>query len=156
MRKVGFIVNLDTLLVGLLVGLVLKVDIAVLVKKKGQLQVLDCNWLLEGIFVFHAPVYCCYIMELYPSYPMITILISSQLHTYGGKCWMPCISVGASCGFPGRFSSEGWSCWGSGEKRATSGFWLKVMLGGSLCVSDTCTFNLSCGYISKLSWDHSA
>ena len=36
------------------------------------------------------------------------------------------------------------------KKRATSGFGLKVMLGGSLCVSDTCTLQLYFGAISNI------
>ena len=36
------------------------------------------------------------------------------------------------------------------KKCVTSGFGLKVMLGGSLCVSGPCTFHLPCGNISKL------
>ena len=42
--------------------------------------------------------------------------ISSQLHNYGGKGWMYCISGGTSCGLPRRFSSEGLSFWRSEEK----------------------------------------
>ena len=41
-------------------------------------------------------------------------------------------------------------------KRMTSGFGLKVMLGGSLFVSGHCTFQISCGTISKLAYDNSA
>ena len=36
------------------------------------------------------------------------------------------------------------------KKRATSGFRLNVMIGGSLCVSGTCTLQLSFGSISKI------
>ena len=36
------------------------------------------------------------------------------------------------------------------KERATSGFGLQVMLGGSLFVSYTCTLQLSCGNISKI------
>ena len=36
------------------------------------------------------------------------------------------------------------------KKRATSGFGLKVMLGRSLCVSSTCTFNISFGNLFDL------
>ena len=36
------------------------------------------------------------------------------------------------------------------KKRATSGFGLQVMLGGSLCVSGTCTLKLYCGNLSKI------
>ena len=36
------------------------------------------------------------------------------------------------------------------EKRETSGFVLKVMLGGSICVSGTCILQLSCGIISNI------
>ena len=37
------------------------------------------------------------------------------------------------------------------KKRATSGFGLKVILRGYICVSGPCTFNLSSGYISNIS-----
>ena len=36
------------------------------------------------------------------------------------------------------------------NKSMTSGFGLKVMLGGSLCVSDPCVLQLSYGDMSKL------
>ena len=36
------------------------------------------------------------------------------------------------------------------KKRATSGFGLKVILGGYLCVSCPCKFQLSCGTRCKL------
>ena len=41
MRKVGCLVNVAALLVGLLGGSFLKVDLVGVVKKKGRLQVLD-------------------------------------------------------------------------------------------------------------------
>ena len=41
--------------------------------------------------------------------------------------------------------------WAVNKKRATSGFVYQVMLGGYLCVSGTCTLNLSCVTRSKLS-----
>ena len=41
------------------------------------------------------------------------------------------------------------------KKRATSGFGLKVMLVDYPCVSGPCTFQLSCGTIPKLTYDHS-
>ena len=50
---------------------------------------------------------------------------------------------------PGRFSSKVLYFWG-GEKKATSGFVLQVMLRGSLCVSGPCTLQLSHGDTSKL------
>ena len=36
------------------------------------------------------------------------------------------------------------------KKRETSGFVLKVIIGGFLCVSVPCTFQLSCGTISNI------
>ena len=36
------------------------------------------------------------------------------------------------------------------KKRATSGFGLQVMIGGSIYVSGTCTLQIYCGTISKL------
>ena len=36
------------------------------------------------------------------------------------------------------------------KKRATSGFGLQVMIGGSICVSGTFKLKLSCGTISKI------
>ena len=36
------------------------------------------------------------------------------------------------------------------KRRANSGFLLKVMIGGSLCVSGPCTLKISCGNISRL------
>ena len=43
MEKVGCLVNLVALVVGFLGGSVQKVDLYVVVKKKGRLQVLDCK-----------------------------------------------------------------------------------------------------------------
>ena len=74
MGKVGCIVNLAALLVGCLGGLVPNFDLAGAVKKKPQLQVMDCKLYLEALFVFQVPVYCSYLVELYPSYPSITKL----------------------------------------------------------------------------------
>ena len=42
------------------------------------------------------------------------------------------------------------------KKRVTSGFGLQVMLGGYICVSGTCTLNLSCGNRSRLAYGHYA
>ena len=42
------------------------------------------------------------------------------------------------------------------KKRATSGFGLKVMLGGSLCVSGPCMMQISCRAIYNLAWYHSS
>ena len=36
------------------------------------------------------------------------------------------------------------------KKRATSGFGLKAIIGGSLCVSGTCTLQIYCGTICKI------
>ena len=41
--KVGFLVNLESIIVGCLVGSFMKVDIDGVVNKKWQLQVLDCK-----------------------------------------------------------------------------------------------------------------
>ena len=78
------------------------------------------------------------------------MLISSQFHNYSGQGCIYCISGGTSCRLPVRFSSEGLSHLGSEEKLLTSGFVLKVMLGGSLCVSVPCTLQPSCGTMHKL------
>ena len=32
------------------------------------------KWFLEGLFLFQVPEHCIYLMELYPSYPRITLL----------------------------------------------------------------------------------
>ena len=42
------------------------------------------------------------------------------------------------------------------KKWETSGFGFQVMLGGSIFVSGTCIFLLSCGTISKIAWYHYA
>ena len=62
------------------------------------------------------------------------MFISLQLHSYGGKFLMCCIYGRTSCRLSGRFSFEGWSCLVGEEKRATSGFGLKVILGGYIFV----------------------
>ena len=36
------------------------------------------------------------------------------------------------------------------KKRATSGFGLQAIIGGSLCVSGTCTLQIYCGTICKI------
>ena len=74
MGKAGCLLNLAALLVGCLVGLVTKVDIYGVVKKKGRLHVLDCKLCSDDIFLFRVLVHCRYLEELYPSYPMIPLL----------------------------------------------------------------------------------
>ena len=107
MGNVGCILHKVALLVGCLGDLVLKVDIDGAVKKKGQLQVLDYKWYLEGPFVFQVLAHCRYIVELDPIHHWITMLISLQLYTYCGKSWMSCISDRTHRRLPGRLISEG-------------------------------------------------
>ena len=66
MRKVGWIVKLESLLVGFLRVLVLGVDLVWLVNTKGWLQVLDYKWCLEVLFVFQLPLNYSYCVEVYP------------------------------------------------------------------------------------------
>ena len=89
--------------------------------------------------MFQVPAHCSYVIELYPIYPKITIIISSKLHTYGRQGWISYISGDTSCGLPGSFTSEVWSCWGGEEKRLTLGSIFKVVIGGYFFVSGTFT-----------------
>ena len=116
MINVGYLVNIMALLIGFLGCSVLKVDISGVVKKKGRLQILDCKWCLEGLSLFQGPVHCSYIMEIYPRWPRITIIISPQLKNYVRQGWLSCKSGGTSCRLPGRFSYEVIYLWGGEEK----------------------------------------
>ena len=53
------------------------------------------------------------------------MIISSQLHTYGGQGWITCISGGTSCRFPGMFITEGLYLWDGEEKKGNSRFWIE-------------------------------
>ena len=113
------------LLIFFLVGSVPKVDISGAANKKCRLQVLDCKLCLEDLFLFQVPIHCRYLVELYTSYPMITMIISSQLQNYGGQVWMSCISGGTSYRLSGKFSCEGLSLWGGEEKKCDFRFWIE-------------------------------
>ena len=66
MKKVVCLVNVATLLVGLLGGSVLKVHLSGVVTKKVRFQVLDCKLCMEDIFLFQVPVNCSYLVKLFP------------------------------------------------------------------------------------------
>ena len=78
------------------------------------------------------------------------MLISSQLSTYGGEGCMSCTCGGISCRFPGGLIFKVDIAEAEKKKWVTSGFGLKVMLGGSLFVSGQCILQISCGTISKI------
>ena len=95
------------LIVGFLGGSVLNVDLYGVGKKEGATSGFGLKMMILGSLCVSGPLHSIYLVELYPSYPSITILISSQLHTYGGQFCMSCISGGTSCRLPVRLSSEG-------------------------------------------------
>ena len=107
MRKIGCFVNQEALLVVLLGGSVLKVDLSGVVNEKWSTLAFVLQVILEGLFVFKILVYCCYLVEIYPSQNRISMLITSQLHTFLGQGWISCIYGGTSCSLTGGLSYEG-------------------------------------------------
>ena len=54
------------------------------------------------------------------------MLISLQLHTYGGQGWISCISGGTYFRLSGGFSSEGLYRWVGLEKKDDFSFWIEI------------------------------
>ena len=61
----------------------------------GNLQVLDCKWFSYGLFVFQVPLYLSYLVELYPSYPRITLIgtVFLKLDTLLTRAWLLCFDL---------------------------------------------------------------